>query len=168
MNVSNTKTSDFLLPLADIPYAKLDNLYFSNAYIGHSSERELLGKNLYLVFEEPVDAVELMELNPDKFEYSLEDGKIGVYSITDEEQETIVKPFIDGKYSLIDRDYVSKNYAPSIIVNGREYHDYCFDVLNKAETIKKYWEHRINTTLPEGAEVWSKPDLTIECYEGDN
>jgi hypothetical protein len=75
------------------------------------------------------------------------------FKIGDNNYETIVKPFIQGKYSQIDRSYVDTHFTKytskgEISVNWR--------ILHKDVALKVYWENRIDVTLPDDAEVWSK------------
>lgn len=81
------------------------------------------------------------------------------FRIPDNEVETVVKPFLAGRYSQIDRTYVDKNFpAGNASFAGNR------AILTKAESMRKYWEDKIGQPLPEGAEVWSKPTLTNEVY----
>jgi len=37
-----------------------------------------------------------------------------------------------------------------------------YKILTRHESVKKRWEERLNVTLPDGAEVWSKPEKEKE------
>jgi hypothetical protein len=38
-------------------------------------------------------------------------------------------------------------------------------ICTKSEDLKFYWEDRLDTSLPDGAEVWNKPNLDEEYYK---
>lgn len=38
-------------------------------------------------------------------------------------------------------------------------------VFDRSAHLKYYWESVLNTTLPDDAEVWSKPEKESEIYE---
>jgi hypothetical protein len=77
--------------------------------------------------------------------------------------EKIVKPFIEGKYSLIDRDY-AKEHFNKLVVGGNQLSTNWM-ILNKHEYLKKYWEEQIGMKLPDDAEVWSRPEKHDEIYD---
>lgn len=74
--------------------------------------------------------------------------------------DKIVKPFLDGKYSKVDREYVDKHFPDN--PNHRLYGNGL--VLRKHPAKKSYWESRIGVTLPTDAEVWPKPQEKNEIY----
>lgn len=79
-----------------------------------------------------------------------------VFTFTDFAKSSIVRPFIQGKYSLIDRDYVDKYFK-----NGLpESENVNYQVLTKSPILKKYWEYVLSipernrmVTLADDAEV---------------
>lgn len=163
--VENTKTTDFLLPILDIKYSDLEAAGFENAYIGHQQELDETGNNLYLKFKNKVSPTRAYSLNSNKFSHTLDEDLVAVYTLTNEEKDKIVAPFLEGKYSKLDEDYVKKNYAPKVIINGREYRDYCYDIITRSTDLREYWEDRLNVSLGDDAEVWSKPILENEILE---
>lgn len=72
-------------------------------------------------------------------------------------------PFLNGSYSKIDRDYVAANFSKFIPGTNRLSVNWM--VLNKHDSLKKYWEERIEMELPEGAEVWFKAEKVNEIYK---
>ncbi|MGL5079141.1 MAG: hypothetical protein ACRDBG_25355 [Waterburya sp.] len=80
---------------------------------------------------------------------------------SEEEIEKIVKPFMLGKYSRVDREYVDK-YFPLIrshaLYDNRRVFDRC-------PAIKAYWEGAILMVLPSDAEVWSKMKTENETIQ---
>jgi hypothetical protein len=84
------------------------------------------------------------------------------FSLSPGARENIVKPFLDGKYSKIDRDYVKEHFNK--LVSGGSQLSTNWMILNKHESLRKYWEEQIGTTLPQDAEVWSRPEKIDEIY----
>lgn len=91
--------------------------------------------------------------------YTEEGNQIIIFKFTPEQREKIIKPFLEGKYSEIDREYVNKYFrrnAPSGKISTN------WQILNKAPALRKHWERELNVTpyirisIPEEAEVWSK------------
>lgn len=81
-----------------------------------------------------------------------------VYKIKADEQEKIVKPFIQGKYSQIDRGYVEKHFTPK----GIKTNSVNYQILTKSPALKKYWENLLEVTLDDDVEVWFKPEYEDE------
>ncbi len=96
-------------------------------------------------------------------QYSPEEGKtMFVFKITSEQYITIVEPFLRGKYSEIDRDYVRLRFPR--ISDGQLSTNYL--ILTKDPILKAYWEsdEKIGMSLPDNAEVWSKAKRQDEVY----
>lgn len=83
-----------------------------------------------------------------------------VFSIPEKYKATVVRPFLKGQYSRIDRAYVEQHFP------NDPYHRLYFNrrVLDRDPSLKEYWEEKIGVTLSEDAEVWSKPKLEDEVY----
>ena len=84
-----------------------------------------------------------------------------------EEYEGIVKQFLKGKYSRIDRDYVAENFPKIEIIDGNYYYTNNWKILTQHESLKRYWEAEIDAELPEDAEVWSRPIKNDEIRSFD-
>ncbi len=104
-------------------------------------------------------------------EYRVNDNEIGfIWTLTEDQKSTIVAPFLEGKYSKIDRDYVSKNFPEKEftgfdVFNAPQYKFLVnYKILTKSQELKNWWEERLNCSLPEDAEVWSKPDKKNEIF----
>lgn len=65
----------------------------------------------------------------------------------------VVKPFLEGRYSEIDKVYL-KNFPPNLLA-----------VVNKATSWRNYWEKSIGVPLPKDAEVWSTPTKKTELWK---
>jgi hypothetical protein len=89
-----------------------------------------------------------------------EDVFVYVFNITDAQHESVVKPFLEGKYSEVDRTYVEK-YFPSVPSHHLYTNRLIFD---KDDKVKRMWEKKLDVELPKGAEVWSKPQPKNEIY----
>jgi hypothetical protein len=101
--------------------------------------------------------------NSERFEkaYSpIEGDTLYVFTLSEQEIEKIVKPFTEGRYSDIDRDYVVKHFPN--IPGHRLYGNRL--VLDKSPILKRLIEDELGTKLPKNAEVWSKPNIKDELY----
>jgi len=68
-----------------------------------------------------------------------------VFELPKKDYVTVIKPFLEGKYSKIDKKYVRLNFRDKNSTN--------YQILSKDPELKEYWEDTLNTTLPSGAEV---------------
>lgn len=136
-----------------------------NSYLGNIEyEGEInWGDYLYLELKENVEVDLLATLRKHRWyedELHQHEAIIFVFKIPKKEKTKIVDPFLKGKYSEIDKDYVDKNF--NFKINGRLSINY--RICNKDEAIRAYWENKIGLPLPENAEVWSKPEERDEIY----
>lgn len=83
-----------------------------------------------------------------------------VFRLKDEDKEKVVTPFLKGEYSKVDRTYVERNF-PANPLHPNAASRLVFD---KSDITRKYWENLLQVSLPEGAEVWSKPRKNEEVY----
>lgn len=162
----DTKTSMFLRPLLD-----LDLITQSASYLGtYLGDATLRGQEatwedkLYVAFRGEVAPLfdQYMRRSP-RFvnAYSPQEGDtLYVFELSEDEVAKIVKPFTEGKYSEVDRDYVSKHFPnnPSHRLYGNRL------VFDRSEIMRKAIENELGVTLAKGAEVWSKPKLENELY----
>lgn len=162
------KSNSFILPTLGLDFPRISRGGFKTTYLGDariSSWKEKLGKQLLLKFEDPsISTINYLESQETFVErYSLDDtNEIFVFTIPTKWTDGVVSPFLEGKYSEIDRDYV-KAYFPKTInkLNGVE-PSVNYMILNKDKTLKTYWESLIDTELDEDAEVWPIPELEDE------
>lgn len=83
--------------------------------------------------------------------YSIDDNYIMVKLVIPAQyKETIIKPFIKGKYSIIDRDYV-KNKFQEFLTDGSPSINYL--ILTKSPIMRESIERGIGCSLPDDAEV---------------
>lgn len=92
---------------------------------------------------------------------SLNQTIILVFEPDENTKTKILKPFIEGKYSKIDKDYVEKYFNYKEIDGSKPINRMIFD---KDPKLKEYWENKIEVSLPENAEVWSAPKKEKEIY----
>lgn len=156
---SYTKTSQFLLPVVDLKgnFSNYVEDGFVNAYSGFvQDDPEQWGKYLYLLFDDTISRTRRSELmvHPALVKmHVVDDGFLFCFKPSEEYISTVIEPFIKGQYSKISQDFASK-YYPKFTLN----------ILSKDEDIKKKWEEKIGISIPEGMEVWPKPEKEEEIY----
>jgi len=84
-----------------------------------------------------------------------------VYSFTEEDQKNIVTPFLKGKYSEIDRDYV-KTFDRWQVVDGFYEPSKTYMIFTKDTRLKEDWEQKIGVEFTDEQEVWSRPLIENE------
>lgn len=84
-----------------------------------------------------------------------------VFKVPDETYRKVFQPFIKGKYSEVDRSYVELHFPndPASKLYGNRL------VFDKSPIMRAKWEEALDVTLPDEAEVWSKPKRENEYYE---
>lgn len=87
-----------------------------------------------------------------------------ILRINEEYRENVVKPFMEGKYSKIDKNYVRRHFNP-VSPNGTISNNWM--ILHKDPILRKNWSALIGIELKEDAEVWSKPKREEEIYDYD-
>lgn len=140
-------------------YQKLEDTYLGNVeWEGEDS----WGNYYYVVSTQDYSNILLTKIRNhpmyvDSY-FDNEGRQIVVFKFTEEQKEKIVNPFIVGRYSEIDREYVAKNFKKS---SGRGVSTN-WQILNKDKALREHWERELNVTpyiriyIPEDAEVWSK------------
>ena len=66
--------------------------------------------------------------------------------------------FLVGKYSTF------SNLAKTMILKDRSSDSPMKSVLEKSESLRDYWENRLDEMLPENSEVWSAIDYNQELF----
>lgn len=80
-------------------------------------------------------------------------------------KQTIVQPFLEGKYSKINRQYVNQYYKPfTMNEHGERIMSRNWMILHKHDDLRKEWENILDMNLPDDAEVWSRPTKYEEVY----
>lgn len=146
--MSKVQKSHAFLSVAVIPANLLD--YVKTTYLldpAYSSESEV--KYLYAVLTSAKDLKLFKELPAYEDSYVKNDNVVVVLKFSDADIHKIVAPFLMGKYSQIDREYVKKNFFPTIHGNPSLNRL----ILDKSRILRAYWKDRLGMELPEGAEV---------------
>ena len=160
-------SSQFLLPLTGVTTKALRVPAFKETYMKAEGYQCEFGKCLFLQYSNDVASTTSDTLtslpnyvttlsNPEKGDL------VFVYSVADEDYNKVVKPFVDGEYSAVDRGYVDRyfprNPASPLWKNRL--------ILDKDPRIVTYWKTR-GVEVPEGAEVWDKVKEAKETYTYD-
>lgn len=146
------------------PERVFDNPNFVNTYLIDPEFSEDFNGQLYVLFKSGMsdNLVNFLTSHTAfKTTYSPKDGlQMFVFSYDPEQIEGVVKPFLRGAFSKIDRAYVER-YFPAVA----SHHNYTTrKVLDRHPDYKEYWERRIGVELPSDAEVWSKPEIKDETF----
>lgn len=95
-----------------------------------------------------------------------------VIHITYDELNNILMPYLAGKYSTIDKEYVNTYFPPTREDGAVNITRLVFD---RSDMLRKYWEDKIGVKLPSDAEVWSIVDpqtedisFLIDYYRDEN
>jgi hypothetical protein len=169
-NTTVTKTAQFMTPVASLSFRDgIYNDYYIGSYLGADDyvESSTIGEKFVLVYKEEVPTIdEQLQAKPQfeaKYESTTRDGKAVVYVFTIPQnlQEKVVKPFLEGAYSKVDRTYVEEHF-PDTLGSRLKQNRMIFD---KHPAFRKYWEDRIGTPLPDDAEVWSRPKVNEEVWK---
>jgi hypothetical protein len=85
-------------------------------------------------------------------------------------QKKVVKPFLESKYSKIDKKYINQNYNEWIRSHstGEVVRSKLYQVLTKSEILKKELEDFLDVKISDDAELASKINLTKEIYNYQN
>lgn len=166
------KSRSFILPMINL---KVPNSTIINTYLGNTEYQgdNNWGKYLYVEIEDQhIKSVwEEIKTHPQYVTYfhcSENSNAFIVFEITNN-QRKIVDPFLQGKYSEIDRDYVNKYFTKyineNISLNWRILHkDENWDRPANLMSLRDYWYSRIGIEIPKDAEVWSRPKQEDEIY----
>lgn len=159
------KSTAMLTPTLNLKnhiYGQLIATYTGNI---HYEGTDTWGNYLYLQVKAtaPIEMLTELRLHPwyEHEEHMMNPNSIMFTFKPDEiTYKTIFKPFVDGKYSQIDRAYVEKyfNYLEDGVKNMN------YAVLTKSPALRLYWENKIGVKLPDDAEVWSRPEKRDEIY----
>lgn len=161
MNLS-TNFLIFILEILDNEFCqKVQNTYCGNIYWEGTDN---WGDYYYVVLNDPsTRLLTILRDHPEyKDEFYTEDEQfMMVFGVPPKYRNTVMEPFLEGKYSQIDRQYVDKYFlkytGPGMISSN-------WLILHKDDYYKRQWEVRLDTPLPEGAEVWSKRKKEEEVY----
>lgn len=157
------KTTKYILPILGRHLTEHPELV--ETYLGKDDTE--IGKFLYVLIKSE-DKMFWIGAN-DRF-LSVQNLGGGYYlnkfSLTEEENEKIIQPFLEGKYSEIDRDYVTKNFfsikfdeTARCFIISEEY-----KVLTKDVTLKQKLEEELDVKIETDAELASIPYIEDELF----
>ena len=86
------------------------------------------------------------------------------FSISDDFKVQVMRPFINGQYSKIDKNYVKTYFSSYVFHETGTKPSVNWQILTKDAELKKYWENKIGVTFIEDMEVWSRPEKKEEIY----
>lgn len=168
-----SKTTYFILPILRLKgaFRDLKKDGFINSYIGWEKHLEkTYGRYIYVQFDKSkLSDIRYNELNEHPYLIDIVKGDeyfTFIFSLSEDFQKKVIEPFLAGKYSQINRKFV-EDYHPLYITEDT----YMYSknkarlILDKSDDIRKEWEERLATSLPEGAEVWSIPSLEQEVLD---
>lgn len=163
-----TDTALFLTPALSLKAPiNLYGDYYEGTFKGdvhHETYKEWESPYILMVYNDklPTALATYLSTHPQFVEqYSPRKGHMTfVFKVSDQDQAGVVRPFLEGKYSKVDRKYVDRNFPDEpghrLYGNGL--------VFRKSPAKKSFWETKLDTTLPPDAEVWSKPQKKKEVY----
>tara|TARA_R110002050_G_scaffold116946_2_gene233641 strand:+ start:18258 stop:18851 length:594 start_codon:yes stop_codon:yes gene_type:complete len=164
--VKTTQTMEFMMPLTG--YSKEDlSPYIINAYLGDVSFIDKLGTSpdiyILLRFSKHISFYTLEKQMKDnkcfKKSYPLLRGTYIMYVYTlNKKFISDFDSFLVGKYSTF------SNLAKTMILKDRSSDSPMKSVLEKSESLRDYWENRLDEMLPENSEVWSAIDYNQELF----
>lgn len=158
----------FIYPMLKLPHSF--DYFVHSTYINHEDFGGLLDPHIYIIMKFRLDGAninfeDLERIIQDHIDYVTQyDINKGSYiCFVFKIPEIYINDyliFIDGKYSLLSKDYqqyLSGNNTTSIY----------YKVFNKDSELRKSWEDKIGEKLDKNAEVLSKPDLLKELFTLD-
>lgn len=170
------KSHSFIFPMMNFNNQKLHNNIVTT-YLGHVEYEGLDSWGNYFYIEyNPLElnegALKELRKHPQYItELDTEEGTlIFVYKLTRFQKSEIIKPFLEGKYSEINRDYVKAHFTREVngnySMNWRILHKDAVSLPAHVEpkSLRDYWQSRIGIPLPPNAEVWSKPEKADEIW----
>lgn len=168
-----TKTSKFILPIVkwEGSFQRLVSHGFINAYIGYYHEEGTQwGRHIYLLFRKMPKHLmrELAEKNNLVNSHFTTEGVLLQFSIDEQIRESVVKPFLEGKYSEVDRDFVAENHPvysvyPTLTDNGEL--SFTYRVFIRCKQLRQDIINEFGVPLEENAEVFSSPDKEEEIFQ---
>lgn len=158
------KTVPILSKLLNISYSLLKEKGMISLFIGECVDLDNIGKYLYMLCSEKTleDDTHLISHKWYKEKYDSiyfdKDYIIYKFSIPELEQKTIIRHFLNGDYSLIDREYVFKNFPEK---NGNS-ENINYAILTKSDSYRDKLEDILNCNIPKNNELLDKPDYYSE------
>jgi hypothetical protein len=155
------KSLSFVLPSLNLTASNIEATYLGDVdYYGDNR----WGEHFFVLFKNLTNAQSQYLRNREDYvhEYDpIPNHTMVVFSLNDIIKEQVITPFIDGKYSKIDRFYVDKYFKPTTSFGTMSTN---YLILTKSPILRDFWEERLGVRLPEDAEVWSRPEKKSEVY----
>lgn len=150
-------------------------------YVGVAKEDELLQLHpSEITFDNPDlpydDSMTVLEVIKDSlFIKSFKDAAVRIDEINEglrlyiptaefgeEFKETVLVPFMKGKYSKIKREYIPTTYNHLTIRNGKFRKNLAYCILMKHPSWREEIEEYLDVVIEEDAELWDKPNPLCE------
>lgn len=156
MNLS----ASFILPVLELS-CTIYKHGLIDTYLGDAEYATGWGEYLFVEMQNDSPHLEELTYNRHYIESypRTEESTMYVFTVSDYYKD-IIKPFLEGKYSKISRQYVVNNF-PLVENNRRALNR---EILDKSPRIRAWQEDRIGVTLPSDVEVWDKPIQDKEVY----
>lgn len=162
------KSSSFILPYLNVDYNTNISNGFKNTFLGDPefTGTSEWGDYIFVEYDSSKLSASFTELLRSKGTYVDEydpdkSTTIFVFDLS-EIKDSVVKPFLEGKYSKISRKYVKKFFSPEQWSPSGWRKSNNWMILNKDPQLREYWEQTLDVVLPEDAEVWSRPEKEEE------
>ena len=158
-----TKSLDFVLPLTGYSRSELSP-YLINAYLGDVDllDWDTNSPDIFVLLKFSGDInfynLEKSLEKHDMFNtsYSLLRGEFIMFVFTLTKFKQDLKLFRKGKYSKFSQP------AKTLILRNRSANSPMKSVLFKEESLREYWENRLDAVLPENSELWSRMEENEE------
>lgn len=152
------KSSVFILPYLGFKYSQLKSAGFVSSYVGNTTYDKEWGERFHIIFDREVPEF-AKEHKYFEFEYEDSHGHGVAFTIPDYIKTYVIAPFINGKFSQIDKAYVNTHLKFKVGLNT---YSNAYRICNKDEALRQEWEERLDVYLPEDAEVSSRPNKEKE------
>lgn len=172
MTFKHTFTHYLLLPMLEIDYIHHSACGIDEAYLGcpeMTGDSDLHSDFMYVTYKTwntaPDESKKVLRSHADSVFTNETNGLLTVTYPIPEKYKIDVEYFIRGEYSKIDKGYVKEHFPEKIHIKGEEHFNPNRGVFDKADFIRDQWEELFNVQIPEGQEVWPKPDPDREILK---
>lgn len=172
-------TTIFLLPGIGLFRKDILKYGFLSAYLDDIDHEPHYSDSVYLLFrpEERGDFQEFLKKEYRRSAMLVEDydhagGFVVLVYNFPKEFKTEFEHFLSGEYSKFSKDYISlfPERVETTDKSGEKVDEVSlqYHIFARTDAIKKYWESKIGSQLPKGAELWSAPDFSQEVLDINN
>jgi len=166
IEAKHTNTSVFLVPALTIGKEKLERNGFIDGFLDDISHEIHYENSIYILFK-PHDLEVFQHFLASEREritilddYDYEEYVVVVYNIPTKYLSDY-QLFLEGKYSKLSEDF--KNLFTKTSEEGRP--TLQWEVFERTERLKSYWEKELDITLEEDQELWGAPDMSKEILD---